>query len=313
MMRTGSISSHGISAWMVCVTLSVSVAAAEPLPIKDGDRIVLVGATFIERDVRYGCIETLITSHFRDLGLTFRNLGWSGDDVFGTARASFDPVSKGYERLVNQIKDAAPTVLLISYGQNESFKGAEGLDEFIAGYAKLLDDVAALNARVVLISPTLHQELGPPLPDAAEQNINVRQYVDAIGQLAEERQLRFIDMTTALKLPDEFPLSHWTDNGMHFTEAGYWRVASTLLEALGHPASPQEPEKLSGLQRAINEKNRLFFLKWRPQNETYLTGFRQYEQGKYAAEIPLFDPLVTEEEGKISDLRVTLSKEGADQ
>jgi len=283
---------------------------AEPFPIKDGDRIVFVGSTLIERDVRYGCIETLITTHFRDHTLTFRNLGWSGDEVSGIARASFDPVSKGYERLINQIKDAAPTVLLINYGHNESFNGAKGLDGFVAGYAKLLDDVAPLNARIVLISPTLQQDMGPPLPDPAEHNKDIRLYTDAIAKLAAQRQLRFIDMTTALTFPSEPPLSHWTDNGVHFTEAGYWRVASTILESLGHAPQPLDATKIDALRATIKEKNRLFFLKWRPQNETYITGFRQYEQGRYAAEIPLFDPLVIEQEKKISDLRIALSKEG---
>jgi lysophospholipase L1-like esterase len=311
MMLAGSRSRCMVAAMAACVALATGVHAAEPFPIQDGDRIVLVGSTFIERDVRYGCIETLMTVQFRDYALTFRNLGWSGDEVSGIARASFDPVSKGYERLVNQIKDAAPTVLLISYGHNESFNGAGGLDDFIAGYAKLLDDVAPLNARIVLISPTLQHEMGAPLPDPTDHNKDVRLYADAIATLAAKRELRFIDMTKALSFPEELPLSHWTDNGVHFTEAGYWKVASTLLDALGYPAIPPDSEQLAAIRRVINEKNRLFFLKWRPQNETYLTGFREHEQGKYAAEIPLFDPLVTEQEKTISDLRIAMSKDGA--
>jgi len=287
-----------------------SADAEGPFEFKDGDRIVLVGATFIERDVRYGCIETLLTAQFRDLNLTFRNLGWSGDEVSGIARASFDPIPVGYDRLVAAIKDAAPTVLLFSYGQNESFNGAAGLDDFISGYSKLLDDVASLNARIVLISPTLQEDMGPPLPNPAEHNKDVLLYVDAIGKLATERQLRFIDMTKALTFPSEMPKSHWTDNGLHFTEAGYWRVASTLIQSLGYSPAEADTKRLDELRRTINEKNRLFFLKWRPQNETYITGFRKYEQGQHVAEIPLFDPLVTEQEKKISDLRLALGKEG---
>ena len=301
-----------MAAFSACATLIAgTVSAAGPFAFKDGDRVVLVGATFIERDVRYGCIETLLTMQFRDLNLTFRNLGWSGDEVSGIARASFDPIPVGYDRLVAAIKDAAPTVLLISYGQNESFKGAKGLDDFTARYAKLLDDVAPLNARIVLISPAVQQDMGPLLPNPAEHNKDVRLYVDAVGKLAEQRSLRFIDMTKALTFPTELPMSHWTDNGLHFTEAGYWRAASALIGALGYTPVQADPKKLDELRRTINEKNRLFFLKWRPQNETYITGFRKYEQGRHVAEIPMFDPLVAEQEKKISDLRIALSKGGA--
>jgi len=286
-------------------------AVAEPFPIEDGDRIVLVGSTFIERDVGYGCIETLLTAQFREYELTFRNLGWSGDNVFGIARASFDSIPKGYERLVNQIKDAAPTVLIMSYGQNESFKGGGGLDEFLAGYVKLLDDVAELDARIVLISPTLQEDMGGALPDPANHNEDVRMYTKAIGTLAAERNHRFIDMTTSFSLPDERPISHWTDNGLHYTEAGYWKVASTIVEALGYSLVQTDTAKLVRIQRAINDKNRLFFLKWRPQNATYITGFRKHEQGQHVAEIPLFDPLVAEHEAKIAKLRITMSGQGS--
>ncbi len=286
-----------------------NATAEEPFSFKDGDRVVLVGATFIERDVRYGCIETLLTAQFSDLNLTFRNLGWSGDEVSGIARASFDPIPVGYDRLVAAIKEAAPTVLLFSYGQNESFKGAQGLDDFVTRYGKLLDDVAPLNARIVLISPTLQEDMGPPLPNPDAHNKDVRLYVDAIRDLAVQRNLRFIDMTKALSFPAERPVSHWTDNGIHYTEAGYWQVASTIVKSLGYTPIQPNPKSLDALRRTINEKNRLVFLKWRPQNETYITGFRKYEQGRHVAEIPMFDPLVAEQEQKISELRVALSKE----
>jgi len=293
-----------------CISLmSVIESTAEPFPIENGDRIVMVGSTFIERDVRYGCIETLITSHFHDYELTFRNLGWSGDDVFGIARASFDPIPKGYERLINQIKDAAPTVLLISYGHNESFKGKEGLGAFLDGYAKLLDDVASLKAKIVLISPTLQEDMGSPLPNPAEHNSHARLYANAIADLAEERNLLYIDMIAALSFPTDHPKAHWTDNGVHYTEAGYWIVASTILESLGYSAPPPNIEQLTPIRRVINEKNKLFFLKWRPQNATYITGFRKHEQGRHAVEIPLFDPLVHEQEQRISALRIALSRE----
>jgi len=292
-------------------SLTGPVGAEEPFAFRDGDRVVLVGATFIERDVQYGCIETLLTAQFPDLNLTFRNLGWSGDEVSGIARASFDSIPVGYGRLVAAIKDAAPTVLMFSYGQNESFNGAEGLDDFITRYGKLLDDVSELKARVVLISPTLQMDMGPPLPNPDDHNADVRMYVDAIGKLAAERDLRFVDMTKALSLPPEQPLSYWTDNGLHFTEPGYWRVAAALIVELGYaPVDPGSPG-LEELRQTINEKNRLFFLKWRPQNETYITGFRKYEQGRHVAEIPMFEPMVAEQEQKIAELRGALAKKGA--
>ncbi len=71
--------------------------------------------------------------------------------------------------------------------------------------------------------------------------------------------------------------------------------------AVHHPA---ETEQLAGLRRAIVEKNRLYFRQYRPQNETYLVGFRQYEQGQNAPELTELDPIIHEKENEIGRLRM---------
>ena len=58
------------------------------------------------------------------------------------------------------------------------------------------------------------------------------------------------------------------------------------------------------LRLAIVAKNRLYFDRWRPANETYLFGFRKHEQGQNAKEIPQFDPLIERLEKEIAKLRV---------
>ena len=69
--------------------------------------------------------------------------------------------------------------------------------------------------------------------------------------------------------------------------------------------SPTGPTstRSSDSRTTINRKNLLFFHRWRPQNITYLFGFRKHEQGKNAIEIPRFDPLVAEQEQEIARLR----------
>jgi hypothetical protein len=56
-------------------------------------------------------------------------------------------------------------------------------------------------------------------------------------------------------------------------------------------------EKLRG---EIVAKNVHYFNRYRPQNETYLFGFRKHEQGQNAREVPLFDDLVKEAEKRIA-------------
>lgn len=284
-------------------------ANADSVPIRSGDRVVLIGSTFIERDVRYGCIETLFTSHFREYDLTFRNLGWSGDTVYGIARASFDSQKQGYERLIDQATAAEPDLILVNYGNVESFEGEGGLQNFLDGYNKLLDDLDKLEARIVLISPILQENLGAPLPDPAPHNEDVRLYTKAIAELAKTRNYGFVDMTEQLPVSNELTTKPRTDNGLHFTERGFWEASIALMKGLGYDTKKPNMKEAGDLHAAILEKNRLFFNQWRPQNATYITGFRKHEQGNHAAETPMYDPIIAEQEKNIAALRNALSGE----
>jgi lysophospholipase L1-like esterase len=292
--------------------LSVLAAArsAEPprFAWKDGDRVVLIGDALIERDQEYGYLETLVT--FRNPGktITFRNLGWSGDTVGGIARAGFGKPEEGYRHLVEHVRALEPTVLLVGYGMADSFDGAVGLPRFKQGLRRLLDDLAGTGARLVLLAPVAHANVGPPLPDPARHNEDLKLYREAIGALARERGAWFIDLADKLAkaaTPNDLA---FTDDGIHLNQRGYHHLAWVLAEDFDAAGSVPAPyarwyRHFEALREAVVAKNRLYFYRWRPQNETYLFGFRKHEQGKNAREIPLFDPLVAEKEQEIARLK----------
>ena len=62
-----------------------------------------------------------------------------------------------------------------------------------------------------------------------------------------------------------------------------------------------EQKQVKSLRELIVSKNKLYFHRYRPQNETYLYLFRKREQGNNAVEIPQFDPLVAGVEQKIAE------------
>ncbi len=70
-----------------------------------------------------------------------------------------------------------------------------------------------------------------------------------------------------------------------------------------------EFDQAEQLRQAILAKNELYFHRWRPQNVTYLFGFRKHEQGQNAVEIPQFDPLVAAREQAIRTLSVPVEHE----
>ncbi len=373
--------------------------AADGLKLKDGDRVVLIGNTLIEREQRDGYWETALTSRYPDKNLVFRNLGWSGDTVFGHAQARFGSVAEGFRHLKEHVFALKPTVIIVGYGLNESFEGPAGLANFERGLNVLLDTLAQTKARIVLLSPLRHEDLGRPLPDPSKHNKDLALYRDVIRKVAHKRGYPFVDLFTLLGDGTKaLPPGPLTDNGIHLSAYGYWRAAGILANALdlapsrwgveippvgpitawgakviaepkaartwtitdailpapplpryspikyvpleykrhlkfpGLPPSLRYVLKIDGrpvaahlgltwgagvpigsgpefdqverLRKAIIAKNRLYFHRWRPQNETYLFGFRKHEQGRNAREIVQFDPLIARAEAEIARLRV---------
>jgi len=205
--------------------------AADGLELRDGDRIVLLGNTLIERAQIYGYLETMLTIGNPGLGLTFRNIGWSADNVFGHSRAVFDAAAKGFGKLRKQVADAKPTVLIIGYGSNAAYDGEAGLPAFVAGYKRLLDALAGTGVRMALLSPVRLEKMKPPLPDPARQNENLALYTAAIAGIAEERKLLFIDLFRRLRA--DSPEERLTSNGIHLNASGYLKAGQLIAARIG--------------------------------------------------------------------------------
>ncbi|OWK34879.1 SGNH/GDSL hydrolase family protein [Fimbriiglobus ruber] len=298
----------------ILASLATPVLAADPFEFKDGDRVVLLGSTLIEREQKYGYWELLLTLHNADKNVTFRNLGWSGDTVFGEARNGFDSSPKGFERLVTLTKELKPTVIVVCYGHNESFEGQKGISTFAAGLNKLLDSLAATKARIVLVSPTPFEKAGPVTdPTARDKSLDL--YRQVLAETAAKRQLPFVDLFDRIRGASN--ASHLTYNGLHMTPAGYAATAPLLLAESSTGAQRDkwlaelESPAAEKVRAKIVEKNQLFFYRWRPQNETYLFGFRKHEQGQNAKEVAQFDPLVDGVEKEIAELKKAVRVEAA--
>lgn len=276
-------------------------AADTPFELRDGDRVVLLGGTLIEREQRYGYWETALTAAYPNRNITFRNLGWSGDTVWGESRGMFDPPEKGYERLVELTRELKPTVIVLGYGNVEAFAGEAGLPSFIEQYGRLMDDLSSTGARFVLLAPLTMNNLGPPLPDPTAYNASVQLYRTAIAALASERGAHYVPLEMPTRIDN---LPNPTDNGQQLNAYGYYETSDQIRDGLCENAPlPIRVPQSESLRRAIVRKNQLFFYRWRPQNFTYLFGFRKHEQGQNAAEVAEFDPLVAAAEQKIAGIR----------
>ena len=299
-----------VAAWLPAASFIMpwAIAAAVPLDpppawsLRDGDRVVLLGDTFIEREGDRGFVETALVAAQPEASLTFRNLGWSGDTVWAESRGVFDPPAKGYERMLALIRELKPTIVFVAYGRNESFKGPAGCGDFRKQLAKVCDDLrTAANAaapqdvRLVLVTP---HRFEPTAADA--RNAPLAEYSQAIRDVAAEKQAGLVDLFA--RLPEIVPAgTALTENGVHLSNSGYAQAARVFVEASGRQPPADFPARSAALRELVVAKNTLFFHRWRPANETYIFLFRKGEQGNNAVEIPQFDPLVEQAEQRVRD------------
>lgn len=349
---------------LLFLALLLNGGTAKPFELVDGDRVAFVGNTFFERDLRFNHLETALTARWPSRTVTFRNLGWDGDTVWGDARAQFGSAADGFNSLSKHVADLKPTVIFLAYGMSESFAGPGGVEPFIQQLDKMLDMLSRTQARIILLSPVRHEDLGRPLPDPAEHNRNLRLYVDALSKVAARRGYDFVNLFD-LAGSKEQPL---TQNGIHLNDRGYRAATWTIERALGLaplawelekpagapfpvtdatlPGGPRtlrvsglaagnhvlkidgaaiatasaadwargvaitkgpEFDQLAKLRALIEEKNRHYFHYWRPQNDTYIFGFRRKEQGHLTAEFPKFPPILKEKDEEIAKLRVPVA------
>ena len=381
--------------------------AGPDFELRDGDRVVLIGNALIEHAGRYGYIETALTTRWPDRRITFRNLGWSGDTVSGEARIGFGPEENtsggwvpprvkgpqdyGFAKLLQQVRDAKPSVIIVGYGARVAFGGDAGLSAFGEGLNRLLDELEKTTSRIVLFSPVPQEDFGSPMPDPTEPNKWRKRNSELLRGLAENRGHSFVDLFTPFE--QLAPGPRRTVNSIHLNADGYRLAAGIVEQTLGAPRSPwrveltvtatgsivevsgtritglraapgrlqfqsidetlpsptglvphgdqrilqvkglaagryrlridgkpcgsgsasewaegvplahaPEPEQAERLRETINEKNRLFFYRYRPHNKTYVLLFRRYEMGHLARELERFDPLIEEKEEAIARL-----------
>ena len=207
------------------------------------NRVVFVGDTLISRMEKFGYLETALTAQWPNHDITFRNLGWPGDDVFGTARAEFKDGRNtrgwesgpdngvGYLALLKHVADAEPSAIIIGYGSGVAFaKTGLSLDQFKDGYTRLLEAFEANGAKLILLTPPRQEATGSSLPDLAKRNLRLGQAAHFISELGHKNGHVVVDLFSHLYEPKGQPL---TENGVHLNGLGYQRLAKLTMRELG--------------------------------------------------------------------------------
>ena len=249
-----------------------------PIEFSDQTRLALIGNSTAERMNLFGHLETRLHLRTTDKPITFRNFGWPADAVDYRNRPG------NYTTIDDPFEVYRANQLFCFFGMNESFAGddADQLDAFTKMYHALLDRQTKRltdggpDESIVLFSPIAFESSGDPLQPSGEiENRHLKSYRDAIERIANDRDLRFIDLYTPTRTWfDADPGLQYTINGVHLNQTGDAKLAETIETALfGDSIDP--PQNFDRIRTAINDKSWLHLQDYRMLNGWYVYGGRR--------------------------------------
>jgi hypothetical protein len=222
---------------LLCATTMAQSQSQDKFELKDGDKIVFLGNSLFENEFQFGYLELALTTRFPGRNLTFRNLGWTGDNVWGQARSTYTNPPTPYQHLINQLNAAKPTLVFIAYGGVEAQDGEAGLTKFKEGYNQLLDKIDALGAKSILLSPipVMFEDTSAHIN---QRNADLKLYSSEISKIAASRKKQFIDIYAPIEaIAKNTPI---IENGSHLNETGYFQLAQILRKSLGIPTEVKD-------------------------------------------------------------------------
>ena len=220
--------------WMLSCLMQTSVQAADPAwQLRKGDRISYIGNTLADRMQHSAWLETYIHAIYPELDITFRNLGYSGDELKVRQR------EENFGSPDQWLEKTKANVVFCFFGYNEALRGPAALDGFRKDLADTIDGMLKQKydgespPRLVFFSPIAHENLkSPNLPDGSANNEKLAIYTDAMRDVCKAKSVTFVDLftpTRELYTAAEKPL---TMNGIHLLDHGDRAVANVIAKEL---------------------------------------------------------------------------------
>jgi hypothetical protein len=283
---------------------AASVPASARLELRAGDRVILIGNTLAERQQYFNHFESLLLAAYPTLNLSIRNLGWSADTL------TLQPRPLNFGDAAQHLTTWKADVMLAFFGANESFEGDAGVPQFEKDLEAYVAKhrAATYNGktppRIVLVSPIAHEKLARLVHvDVEGRNRELARYTEAMRRVAARLEVPFADVYTPTLQAMVAAKAPLTVNGMHLNDEGDRVFARILFDALALKPGTVMPrgKAFTDLRASVNEKNRLFFLRWRPLNAEYVVGRRVDPFGSvsFPPEMQQLDKMLVEHDRRI--------------
>ena len=304
-----------VTAFSVSGLMAQDDQAPSKLKVNKGDRVAFIGAGMASRMMHFNEFETELFLRFGDSDITIRNLGDEGNTPGFRPQPGRDHDGQyafpGAKQLVPEryqinskpsgffetpdewlTRLEADTVIAF-FGFNSSFGGADDLPRFRKELDAFLKHTLAQQyngktaPQLALVSPTAMQDYSANynLPKRETENANLALYTTAMGEVAAENGVLFID---AFK-----PSKAWFADGKEYTtdgallnEAGYKKLAPILADGL-FGAGEVDSSKRDAVHAAVAEKNWSWHDDFKVPNGVHVYGrrYKPYGPANYPFEL----------------------------
>ncbi|HMG88401.1 MAG TPA: PVC-type heme-binding CxxCH protein, partial [Chryseolinea sp.] len=271
--------------------------------IKNGSHIVLIGNNLCSRMMNFGHFETEMHLRFPDSLLYIRNMcdggntpgfrphsgrmspwAFPGAEKFQTELANKSGSEGHFETEDEWLSRLKADIIIACFGYNESFRGAEGIENYKAELDAFIKHTLGQKyngvtpPQLAIVSPIAFEDLSDKfdLPDGMLENTRLTMYTDAMKDVAEKNHVLFVDAF--------HPSTEWmksaadvvTIDGSQLDDSGYRKFSTLLADEVFGESKTEDEVNRELVHDAVLEKNWMWHNDFKIPNGVHVFG-RRYD------------------------------------
>lgn len=302
------------SALVALIVSSFQTAKHDPIELKQGAHISLIGGNLGSRMMNYGYFETEMYVRYPEKSLLIRNMCDGGDtpgfrphssrnspwafpgaEKFQTEYANPSDSQGQFDYPDQWLTRLKTDVIVAMFGFSESFKGKAGLPNFKAELDAFIKHTLQQKYNgssvpsLAIVSPIAFEDLSAiyDLPNGKKENENLWLYTLAMKEVAEQNNVLFVDAFTPSKKWYETTKEALTIDGSQLNDEGYRKFSVLLTDMVFGKMQPAAEANRTLVHDAVVEKNWMWHDDYKVPNGVHVYGRRYNPFGpdNYPAEI----------------------------
>ena len=289
---------------------------SNPIQLKKGAHIILIGNNLGSRMMNYGYFETEMQLRYPDSALYIRNMcdggnttgfrphsgrvspwAFPGAEKFQTELARNSDSQGFYETPDEWITKHKADIIIAFFGFNESFQGAAGLENYKAELDAFIKHTLKQKyngtsiPQLAIVSPIAFEDLSKKfdLPNGKNENKNLELYAEAMKEIATKNKVHYLDVFNPTKNWYESAEKDQTIDGSQLTESAYQKFGNLLADGIFGKIkiNPNVEANRELVHDAVQEKNWMWHKDLKVPNGVHVYGrrYNPFGQDNYPAEL----------------------------